>query len=213
MSRSFPPNAQFWDRIAAQYAQRPVPDDSAYQQTLARVRDYLKPEDHVLELGCGTGTTALHLAPYVASVRATDISGEMIRLGQAKARAQGVENVSFSVCELGDAPADTRSYDVVMAFNLLHLLPDIEAAITFCCSRLKPGGVLITKTPCLGDSNFLFRGIIPLMRVLGRAPFVSFITEAALRSAIERVRLSVEEAGFYPTKSHDLFLVTRKPQQ
>ena len=53
---------KFWDGIAEKYAKRPISDMAAYEYTLGRTRSYLKPEDQVLELGCGTGSTALLLA-------------------------------------------------------------------------------------------------------------------------------------------------------
>ena len=64
----------FWDRIAPKYAKSPVRDQQAYEATLARTRSYLGAEDKVLELGCGTGSTALILADAVAEYTATDLS-------------------------------------------------------------------------------------------------------------------------------------------
>ena len=51
--------------------------------------------DHILEVGCGTGSTALLLAADVAHVTASDISGNMIRIAMEKASTEGVANVSF----------------------------------------------------------------------------------------------------------------------
>ena len=54
---------KFWDGIAERYAARPVTDEAAYADTLARVRSYLGPDDRVREIGCGTGSTTPRLAP------------------------------------------------------------------------------------------------------------------------------------------------------
>ena len=56
--------SRFWDRHAKGYAKRPVPDEAAYQRKLKMTQDYLTPDMEVLELGCGTGTTALIHAPF-----------------------------------------------------------------------------------------------------------------------------------------------------
>ena len=69
----------FWDRHAAKYAEKPIADPTAYEEKLARVRSLLRATDHVLEIGCGTGSTALRLAPGVAKITATDVSSGMIR--------------------------------------------------------------------------------------------------------------------------------------
>ena len=87
----------FWDKIAPKYAKKPVADPAAYEAKLDRVRALLRAEDRVLEIGCGTGSTALTLAPNVAEITATDISGGMIAIAEDKHAAAGVENASSSL--------------------------------------------------------------------------------------------------------------------
>ena len=70
--------ARFWDRIAARYAKQPVADEAAYQKKLAKTREYFPPDMAVLEFGCGTGSTAMAHAPYVAHARATDLSDDEV---------------------------------------------------------------------------------------------------------------------------------------
>ena len=64
--------SRFWDRRAAAYSKKPVPDADAYERTLERVRAYLTLNDRVLELGCGTGASALRLAASAGQILATD---------------------------------------------------------------------------------------------------------------------------------------------
>jgi len=118
----------FWNKAAEKYAQSPISDMEAYQYTLERTRSYLKASDTVLEVGAGTGSTALLLASNVAHIHATDISSEMIRIARTKAETEGITNASF-------AAQDTLTvgepiYDVVLAHNLLHLVEDIDAALS-----------------------------------------------------------------------------------
>jgi ubiquinone/menaquinone biosynthesis C-methylase UbiE len=64
---------QFWNKIAEKYSQQPIADEAAYQKKLAVTRDYFRPDMEVLEIGCGTGSTAiLHrvVAPYQGPVSA-----------------------------------------------------------------------------------------------------------------------------------------------
>ena len=76
---------QFWDRIAEKYARRPVADEATYERKLAVTREYLTLESVVLELGCGTGSTAIAHAPFVKQVDATDLSPAMIGIAKRKA--------------------------------------------------------------------------------------------------------------------------------
>ena len=87
--------AKFWDRIAEKYARDPIENMDGYLYTVERTRSYLNPSDKALELGCGTGTTALDLAGSVSHLLATDISSNMIKIAQDKAATEGTTNVSF----------------------------------------------------------------------------------------------------------------------
>ena len=66
-------DAQFWDGAASKYAKSKIGDEAGYQRTLERTKEFLTPQSRVMELGCGTGTTALRLAPHTGSYLATDI--------------------------------------------------------------------------------------------------------------------------------------------
>ena len=59
-------DARFWDKSARKYAAAPIKDMEGYDRTVDRTRQLLRDTDTVLELGCGTGTTALKLAPHVS---------------------------------------------------------------------------------------------------------------------------------------------------
>jgi methylase of polypeptide subunit release factors len=63
---------------------RPISDRPGYERTIARVRGLLGSDDRVLELGCGTGSTALLLAGGTASYLATDFSAGMIGIAEEK---------------------------------------------------------------------------------------------------------------------------------
>ena len=80
-----PPDARFWDRIARRYARTPVPDEAIYQKKLSLTRKWMTPQMHVLEFGCGTGSTALKHAPFVNRILALDISAKMLDIARGKA--------------------------------------------------------------------------------------------------------------------------------
>ena len=54
-------SARFWDKLADKYSEKPVKDMENYNKTLDCTRKHLFASDSVLEVGCGTGTTA---APF-----------------------------------------------------------------------------------------------------------------------------------------------------
>jgi len=193
----------FWDRIARKYAANPVKDLEAYERTLDRTRHYLKDTDAVLEFGCGTGTTALKLAPHVSRMVASDLSSEMIAIAREKATGQACSNVEFTVATPDSAPWPDSSFDAVLAFNLWHLVPDRVSALAHVCRLLKPGGLFVSKTPCLAEMNALIRLAVPVMRFVGKAPHVAFFSAAALEGEIEGAGFTIIERARHGSKPKD----------
>ena len=208
-------NARFWDRAASKYAADPIADPGGYERTLDAVRRHLRSSDLALEFGCGTGTTALHLAASVERIIATDLSAEMIAIAREKATARGIENVTFEVGTFAGAPWPAATFDVVLAFNVLHLVLPLPDALSAAYRLLGPGGVFISKTPCLKLMNPAIRALVPLMRLVGRAPStVAFFTADELEAAFVTAGFEIVERGWHATRSGNdarAFLVARKP--
>lgn len=203
----------FWDKIAPKYATHPIKDMAAYEYTLGRTKSYLKPDDHVLELGCGTGSTALQLAGDVAQITGTDLSPEMIRIAREKGADQGADNAVFQAHSAAEAAAMQSPFDVVLGFNLFHLTPKADDVFAGIHRLLPAGGYFISKTPCLGDRSvgvkrFAIRALVPVMQWLGKAPFVRFYTQAELEDLITNAGFDIVESGNFPAISR--YIVARK---
>lgn len=182
-------NAKFWNRISRRYSRSQIADTAAYEKKLAMTREYLTGESEVLELGCGTGSTALLHAPHVKRIRATDFAPEMIAIAEERRHEAGVRNVSFELAAVEDIEAEGARYDVVLALNLLHLVEDLQAALGTIAAVTKPGGVLVASTACLSDSLPALRFVLPVVRPLGLVPMVRFFSE-------DRLLRECEDAGF-----------------
>ncbi len=200
-------DARFWDRIARRYARDSIKDIAGYERTLDRSIALLRPADTVLEIGCGTGTTALRIAPHVARLTGSDISAEMIAI--AREKGQACPNTSFTT-EVPDAPG---AFDAVLAFNLLHLVRDRAACLRQVQHVLKPGGLFISKTPCLSEMNPLLRIAVPPMQWLGKAPHVAFFSAAMLEAEITAAGFTLIERARHGSGRRDarVFLVAARP--
>lgn len=205
-------SAKFWDRIADKYAASPIRNPEAYEATLDQVRALLKPEDTVLELGCGTGSTALALAPSVARIVATDVSEAMLGKGREKARGQGTTNVEFRQADAADAP--DGPFDAVLAFNLLHLLEDMDSALDEIAARTKPGGYFVSKTFCMPERRNLIWWFIqiglPIMQAVGKAPYFAKLTTDDLDAAIRHAGFEIIETQMAPGKDPRRTVVARR---
>ncbi len=205
-----PGSAGFWDRHARGYAKRPVADEAAYRHKLEVTQRYLRPDMEVLEIGCGTGTTALIQAPFVKHLRATDISAKMIAIAEERKRDQGVSNVTFEQAAVEDIAAGPGGYDMVMAHSLLHLVDDRRALIARIYGWLKPGGLFVASTACLGGLVPVLRVVIPAGHALGLLPKVGFFTPDQLIADMTSAGFELEER-WQPAPKQALFTIARKP--
>ena len=200
----------FWDGIAEKYARRPVGDEAAYEDWLAIARRHLTVEMEALEIGCGTGTTALKLAPSVGRIVATDVAPKMVEIAEGKRAAAGIGNVEFLAAGAGEATLPAGPFDAVLAFNLLHLLRDVPAALADIGRRVKPGGLFLSKTGLLGEAPFYLGAMIAVMRAIGKAPFVNRFEQATLERWIAEAGFEIVEAKTYPGMAPTRFVVARK---
>ena len=202
-------SAGFWDKRAEKYAKKPVADKETYNKKLQITRTYFQNDSEVLEMGCGTGSTALAHAPYVKHILATDISPAMIGIAREKAEAGQIENVSFRTRAVVDQDIQDSFYDVILAHNLLHLLEDPHAAISAAYRGLKPGGVFVTSTACIGDMSWYFRIIAPVGHVIGLFPLVQVFTLAQLMQSFIDTGFVIDQE-WLPKKNAAAFLIGKK---
>lgn len=201
--------AEFWDRVALGYSKQPIADEASYARKLAQTQALMRPDMIVLELGCGTGTTAIKHASHVARIDATDVSPAMIAIGRQRAQEAGIDNVHFRAVAVEEIDGGDGTYDMVLALNLIHLLPDRQAALAAIHRLLKPGGVFVSSTVCLSDRMWYLPPVIKVMQWLGKAPYVSFI---GANGVLEEVGAAGFEAQEHWThgRANSLFLVARK---
>jgi len=201
--------SRFWDRMANSYARQPIADEAAYQTKLEITRTYFSPEMELLELGCGTGSTALLHAPYVRHIRAVDFSEKMVGIARAKAAAQGVGNVTFEQGDVTTVWARDDSIDMVLTLSLLHLLKDPGALVARIHRMLKPGGIFVSSTACLGDTMAFFKAIAPLGGALGLLPTINVMRRKDLVAMIAGAGFAIEH-DWQPGKGKAVFIVARK---
>jgi ubiquinone/menaquinone biosynthesis C-methylase UbiE len=200
----------FWDRIAPKYARKPVDDPDAYEEKLALAASLLRPSNRVLEIGCGTGTTALRLAPDVTHYTATDGSRAMIAIANAKLGPGEPANVSFHHADAGEL-VDGAPFDAIFAFSLLHLVEDIPAVLAAVHAQTKPGGLFLSKTVCANAAALPIRALIPALTALRIAPRVTLLSEGDLVRFLEDAGFTVERMLHLGRKRMSPIIVARKP--
>ncbi|MEM7570480.1 MAG: class I SAM-dependent methyltransferase [Pseudomonadota bacterium] len=201
-------DARFWDKTAPKYFKQPIRDEAAYERKLEMTRRYLTPETRLLELGCGTGGTAIKHAPFVKSVHGVDISAEMLAIGRKQAEEAGVD-ITWERSDTADFTAPAGSYDAILALSHLHLLEDWRGAIGKIHDMLAPGGVFVSSTACLGGWFAWLAPIAPIAQLFGVFPTLKFFRVKTLRAAILAAGFEIVE-DWEPESSPSVFIIARR---
>jgi len=204
-------SAKFWDRLAERYSKRPITDESTYRKKLEVTQGYFRPDMQILEFGCGTGSTAIHHAPYVGHIQAIDISSKMLEIARRKAAAENVDNITFERSSIDDYGIDGQCFDAVLGLSILHLLDNWDAVIAKVYGMLKPGGVFISSTLCIGDSKMRFvKYVVPLGKFLGLLPTLKIFTAMELEASLSGAGFEIVD-NWQPGQGKSLFIVAKRP--
>ena len=196
-----------WNKFAKRYSKQPIADEAAYQKKLQVTRDYFMPDMEVLEFGCGTGSTAITHAPYVKHIQAIDFSPRMIEIAQSKADTENVENVTFKRLTVDEISVSDQTLDAVLGLSILHLLDNKEEVIAKVYKMLKPGGIFVTSTVCMGDTMKRFKVIAPIGRLFGL--ILKVFTTKELEDSLTDAGFEIDYQ-WQPGKGQAVFIVAKK---
>ena len=116
----------------------------------------IQPDHHVLDLGCGDGTTALPAAKRGAKVLGVDIASNLVEAGKLRAQQEGLANLSF---QEGDASTlhgiPDQHFDVVVTiFGAMFSARPFEVAKEMV-RVTKPGGRIVMGNWIPGDPTLV----------------------------------------------------------
>ncbi len=101
--------------------------------------------ERVLDVGCGTGASALPAAAAVGvkgSVNGIDVSEKLIGLAREKAGAQQLSNVSFQLADMMEMDFAEQSFDAVISVFSIFFVTDMERQTEELWRFVRPGGRL-----------------------------------------------------------------------
>ncbi|MCC5667832.1 SDR family NAD(P)-dependent oxidoreductase [Nostoc sp. CHAB 5784] len=146
------PEGDFSD-LTQLYQNSPVAQvmNTLVQQALMAVIEQIPPEStlRILEIGAGTGSTTAHILPELAQRKVeyffTDVSPLFLSKAQQRfASYSGVRYQLFDIEKsLSTQGFTEKSFDIVIAANVLHATQDLHQTVTNIKQLLSPGGLLI----------------------------------------------------------------------
>ena len=201
---------KFWDLISSKYAASPISDRSAYETKIARLKTCLSPEMSVLDIGCGTGTQCGDIADRVNQVTGIDISGKLLAIAEERMAERNLDNIGFIRTSVFDERLKPSSYDVVMAFFVLHFFDDIDAVFKRIHTLLKPGGLFISETACLGNKSRFVGGLLQFAGLLGFLPSINLLTTQQLEQSLKSNGFQIIEKTKFSKKPDAEFTLIAK---
>ena len=147
----------------------------------------IKPNDSVLDVGCGTGEVTLLAKRYAkeGKVYGIDPAPEMIAVARGKAARKRLD-VDFRVGVIEALPFPNESMDVVTSSLMMHHLPEDlkRRGLAEIHRVLKPGGRLLIADFMRPTGSFL------------NHLFIAFTRHRGLKSGVEDVAGLLKSTGF-----------------
>ena len=143
-------------------------------------------------------------------VRGIDISMEMVRRCQNKMAKLNIQNVHITQTGIFDPCLEEGTFDAVTAFNVLQNLDDFDEVLARLRRLLKPGGIFLSATDCLGN-GITGEGVRKFLKYhTGRMPYVAFFKQETLPSLIEKGDFEIlAHENLFPAPPN-LFVAARK---
>jgi phosphatidylethanolamine/phosphatidyl-N-methylethanolamine N-methyltransferase len=155
----------------------------------------IQPDDHILEVGVGTGMS-LPLYPRCCSVTAVDLSESMLERAFARTARYNIGHVRLIQMDATHLDFPDNSFDIVYAPYFISCVPDPIAVTREMRRVCRPDGRLVFLNHFLSDGSVMSRferAIAPLTVHLGfKSDFdlPAFLAQTGLRAAsIDKVNV------------------------
>lgn len=195
---------KFWNSQAKNFDSN---DTLELSELVEASKIYLKSDMSVLDFGCATGSSTQLLANYVDNVLGLDYSEEMIDYANKKNHKN---NTTFIVGSIFSKQLNQEKYDVIIAYNVLHLVDDLDEVLHRMSRLLKPKGFIISSTAVLGEKKNILSFIIRVVSKIGMFPSVISFSVKKIRKKFTDRGFSIVASKLNEEKVPNLFLVVKK---
>jgi len=134
----------------------------------------------------------------------------MIDIAKRKTSERKIENINFSKTDILDVRYKKESFDVILAFNILYLLSDVHKIIERINELLKPEGLFISATDCLGEKKTLLNRLKYFLSKIGILPFMKMLKISELENIIITGNFKIIETEILNNTTPNYFVVSRK---
>ncbi len=200
-------SSKFWDRMAKNY-------DSGTDKTMGKIleitKKHIQPNDVVLDYGCATGAYSLNFSGIANKIHGIDLSAKMIKIAQEKAIKQNADNINFTHTTIFDEELKKGSFDVVLGLNILHLVDDIDLVINRISKLLKPGGLFVSATVCIGNKKSVLSRSLYFLNKIGLVPDIKMFSTSQLEGKITAENFQITETTEVSQNPVNQYIVAKK---
>ncbi len=172
---------KFFDRVSSKSKSEP---NHTASKVIESSKEFLENDKYLLDFGCGSGAITNKLAQVSKSIDAIDISAGMIEFAKRQAEENSIENINYLQTSIFDERFKDETFDVILAFNVLHYIDDMPSLIQRINSLLKPNGIFISSTACLKEKRSFLSYLLLLLAKLGIMPKTNFFKKNELETLI-----------------------------
>lgn len=202
---------KFWNRLASGYDQHTLHTyRQTYIDTISKSQKYLNQDQIALDLGCGSGITTIELSKSVKEMFAIDTAEKMIDVAAAKIQGTNIKNIHFDVSDIFDACLKAGTFDVVMAYNILCYIKDMNSFLSRVFALLRPNGVFLSTTDCWGEKVNFITCTQSLLCKAGIVPFMENLEIHDMETSIQTNGFQILESCNLYDKLPNLFVAARK---
>ncbi|MGI8468708.1 MAG: class I SAM-dependent methyltransferase [Pyrinomonadaceae bacterium] len=155
------------------------------------------------DLGCGSGRWAKMAAPRVGKLHLIDPSADALAV--AKRNLRNSDNYEFHLASVEEIPLENESCDFGYSLGVLHHIPDTQAGLRACVTKLKPGAPFLLYLYYRFDNRpawfrMIWKVSDAARRVISRLPHslrfgASQFFAAAVYFPLAKTSLALEKLG------------------
>ena len=197
---------KFFDRVSSK--SKPEPNKTA-SKIIESSKEFLEKDKYVLDFGCGSGAITNKLAQDVKAIEAIDISSGMLGFAKKQAEKNAITNISYRQVSIFDEGFKDETFDVILAYNVLHYIEDLPSHVERINSLLKSNGIFISSTACMKEKRSLVRYLVYFLSKIGIVPKMNSYKKIELETLIENGKFEVIKSERI-SKLPEYFIVMKK---
>jgi ubiquinone/menaquinone biosynthesis C-methylase UbiE len=185
-----------YDRLWARYTRR------THDELLSRV--HVANDQHVLDVGCGTGVLAQRLATVHPNMEIVGVDASSRMLSRAQARFSGKSNVTFVRARAEQLPFSDASFDLILSASALHHFTDPSRALREMCRVLADDGRIALLDWCRESKRM--RLVDRMLRIIDPSHVRAYTRDEILEMASAE-SLSVESADRFKVRGYGMMMI------